>query len=95
MKSRRVGMPVQGTVRNVTRLRPGVFPDGVTIWEFEEDLARRATGFDDDKGDADARDLKVERATRKLHMCGFFCFFVEDMLRRKLQGTKKRLLCLL
>ena len=96
MKSRRIGLPVQGTVRNVTRLRPGVFPDGVTIWEFEEDLANRATGFDDDdKGDADAQDLWVERANRKLNMCGFFCFFVEEMLRRKLQGTKKRLLYLL
>jgi hypothetical protein len=95
MKSRLVGFPVQGTVRNVTSLRPGIFPAGVTIWEFEEDLAKRVTGFHDDKGDVDAWYLKVERANRKLNMCGFFCLFVENTLRRKLQGTKKRLLCFL
>lgn len=97
MLSRRMGLPVQGTVRNVTRLRPGVFPDGVTIWEFEEDLAVKVTGFDDDddRGDPDDKALWVEGANRKLNMCGFFCYFAEDMLRQKLEGTKKRLLHLL
>jgi hypothetical protein len=89
MNSRLLGFPAHGTVRNVTVLRPGIFPAGVTIWEFE------VTGSRDDKGDADDRYLKVERASRKLNMCGFFCQFVEHMLRRKLQGTKRRLLCFL
>jgi hypothetical protein len=89
MKSRLLGFPAHGTVRNVTVLRPGIFPAGVTIWEFE------VTGFRDDKGDADARYLKAERASRKLNMCGFFCQFVENTLRRKLQGTRRRLLCFL
>ena len=95
-QSRLVGLPVKGTVRNVTRLRPNAFPAGVEIWEFEED-SRLVTGYDEDEDDdngANAEYRKVQRANRKLMLCGFFCLFVKKVLRQKLQGMKRFLLVL-